>query len=356
MTMTSGRSKTIAPIATLKASTPKLIQAPTIFNNPNCFIPGWYWVLPSVQLKHNQVKAVTVLGRDLVVYRSASGKVSIVDAYCPHMGAHLAEGCVDGEGLRCFFHNWRFEADGSCSDVPNLDHGLPIAIQTWPTAEHYGLIWVWTGDEPTQPPSFVPELEQADCDVQVASRFDYNCHPNVLMINAIDAHHFNTVHHFPIDIVFRRDLLNDNAIMFSNTTKGGNDSWLVRLIQPFYQNEGTYSMCYWYGSTGTVTLGPDFLHFYIMFALRLTDDGKTEGQTVLVTRQRSGVHGWLLNRIILWITKLVGGYFAKGDRKLFQTIKFDLKTPLKADQSIVQFMQHVEGQKALSYGTWEEIA
>jgi phenylpropionate dioxygenase-like ring-hydroxylating dioxygenase large terminal subunit len=176
------------------------------------------------------------------------------------------------------------------------------------------------------------------------------------MINAIDAHHFNTVHHFPIDIVFRRELLNDDAIMFSNTTKGGNDSWLVRLIQPFYKNEGTYSMCYWYGSTGTVTLGPDFLHFYIMFALRLTADGKTEGQTVLVTRQRSGIHGWLLNRIILWITKLVGGYFAKGDRKLFQTIKFDLKTPLKADQSIVQFMQHVEGQKSLSYGTWEEIA
>jgi phenylpropionate dioxygenase-like ring-hydroxylating dioxygenase large terminal subunit len=57
------------------------------FNNPNCFIPGWYWVLPAAQLKRNQIKPVTILGRDLAVYRSASGQVSIVDAYCPHMGA-----------------------------------------------------------------------------------------------------------------------------------------------------------------------------------------------------------------------------------------------------------------------------
>jgi phenylpropionate dioxygenase-like ring-hydroxylating dioxygenase large terminal subunit len=330
-------------------------HAISIFNQPDRFIPGWYWVLQSAQLKPNQVKAVTILGRELVVYRSASGKVAIADAYCPHMGAHLAEGCVSGEGLKCFFHGWEFDPDGSCRHVPNLDHGLPVGIKTWPTAEHYGLIWVWTGDVPEVLPPFAPELEQVECDVQVSKRFDYNCHPNVLMINAIDAHHFNTVHNFPIDIVFRKEMLNDRAIMFSNTTKGGKDSWLVRLIQPFYQNEGTYSMCYWYGSTGTVTLGPDFLHFYIMFALRLTDDGKTEGQTVLVTRKRSGIHGWLLNRVILGITKLVGGYFAQGDRKLFQTIKFDLKTPLKADQSIVQFMQHVEGQPALRYGTWEVV-
>jgi phenylpropionate dioxygenase-like ring-hydroxylating dioxygenase large terminal subunit len=31
-------------------------------------------------------------GRELVLYRSASGEVSVVDAYCPHLGAHLGPG------------------------------------------------------------------------------------------------------------------------------------------------------------------------------------------------------------------------------------------------------------------------
>ena len=174
------------------------------------------------------------------------------------------------------------------------------------------------------------------------------------MINAIDAHHFNTVHNFPIEIVFRKEELNENAITFSNTTRGGDESLLIKLIRPFYKNEGTYSMCYWYGSTGTVTLGPDFLHFYIMFALRLVEGGKTEGQTILITKKRPGLFGWIFNKFVLWLTLMVGNYFAKGDTKIFQTIKFNLKTPTKADQSIIQFIQHVEKQKPLVLGSWEE--
>ena len=91
-------------------------------------------------------------------------------------------------------------------------------------------------------------------------------------------------------------------------------------------------MCYWYGSTGTVTLGPDFLHFYIIFTLRMIEGGKTEGQTILITPKRRGFWGWVLNRGLLWLTQQVGNYFAKGDTQVFQTIQFDLKTPTKADR------------------------
>jgi phenylpropionate dioxygenase-like ring-hydroxylating dioxygenase large terminal subunit len=92
-----------------------------------------------------------------------------------------------------------------------------------------------------------------------------------------------------------------------------------------------------------------------MFTLQLLEGGKTEGQTVLITKKRPGLLGWLLNRVILYITQLVGNYFAKGDTQIFQTIKFNLKTPTKADQSIVQFMQHVEQQPPLTWGTWEPV-
>ncbi len=333
----------------------KTIRKATTFNNPERFIEGWYWAIPSRELKMGQIKPVTLQGRKLAIARRGDSKAMAVDAYCPHMGAHLAEGTVDGNGIRCFFHNWKFDATGTCVDVPSLGKPLAVKIKTWPTAEKYGMVWVWTGDSPKQPLPFIPELENSECDTAFGSRFVKNCHPNAVMINAIDAQHFNTVHNFPIDIVFKKEKLNENAIVFSNTTRGGDDSWLIKLIRPFYRNEGTYSMCYWYGSTGTVTLGPDFLHFYIMFALRLIEGGKTEGQTILITKKRPGIWGWIFNRIVLLVTQLVGNYFAKGDTKVFQTINFDFQTPIAPDKSVVELIEHVESQKPLAWATWEEI-
>ncbi|MGK7880264.1 MAG: Rieske 2Fe-2S domain-containing protein [Crocosphaera sp.] len=326
-----------------------------IFNHPDRFIEGWYWLLRSRDLPVGQVKAVSLLGRNLAVYRTIHGKVVAMDAYCPHMGAHLAEGTVEGESLRCFFHNWKFTADGNCAEIPRLEKNLPIKLQTWPVKEAYGLIWLWTGTEPKLPLPFAPELEQEVVDAHVSKIFVKECHPNVVMVNAIDAHHFNTVHNFPVEIKFKSEIMNPNVITFNNITKGGEDSWLVRLIKPLYKEEATYNMCYWYGSVGTVTLGPDFLHFYIMFALRMLENGKTEGATILMTKRRPGLLGWLFNQLVLFVTALVGNYFAKGDTQIFKTIKFNLKTPIWADQSIVEFIHHVEHQQALTWGSWNSI-
>lgn len=308
--------------------------------------------MPSKQLKVRQVKPINLLGRDLAIYRGEDGKTYAIDAYCPHMGAHFAEGKVEGNGIRCFFHNWKFDTYGSCVDVPSLGKPLAVKVQTWPTAEKYGMVWVWTGDAPKHPLPFVPELENEECDAVFGSHFVKNCHPNVVMINAIDAQHFNTVHNLPLKIIFEYRELNENAITFSNTTRGGDDSLFVKLIRPLYQKEVTYKMCYWYGSTGTVTVGPDFFHFHIMFALRMTQGGKTEGQTILITKKRPGIWGWLFDRIALKLTQIVGNYFAKGDTQVFQSIKFNLRTPIKEDRAIVQFIQHVEGEKSLIWRSW----
>ncbi len=326
-----------------------------IFNHPRRFIEGWYWAIPAKKLRKGQVKAVSLLGRELAIYRDIDGELVCFDAKCPHMGAHLAEGKVEGKGLRCLFHNWKFDSQGNCVDVPCLGTSLPLQLKTWQVAEKYGMIWVWVGETHAQPLPFVPELENFECDSLVTSEFVKNCHPNVVMINAIDAHHFNTVHNLPLEIVFRKQQLNDNAIIFNNITRGGEDSFLMKLIRPFYKKAVTYNMCYWYGSIGTVTLGPDFLHFHIMFTLRLLEGGKAEGQTILITKKRRGIFGWLFNRIVLWLTKLVGNYFASGDTQIFQTINFDFQTPTKADNAILQFIQNVETQKALRWGSWEPV-
>lgn len=326
-----------------------------IFNHSRRFIEGWYWAISSKQLPKGKVKPVSLLGRELAIYRDVDGELVCFDAYCPHMGAHLAEGKVEGGGLRCLFHNWKFDKKGNCIDAPCLGTGLPLELKSWDVAEKYGIVWVWVGETQAETLPFVPELENFECHSILTSRFVKNCHPNVLMINLIDAHHFNIVHNLPLEIIFRKQQLKENAIIFNNITRATEDSFLIKLIRPFYKKAVTYNMCYWYGSIGIITLGPDFLHFYIMFALRLIEDGKTEGQTILITKKRRGILGCLCNKIVLCLTKLLYDYLVSVNTQIFKRINFDLKTPTKADNSILQFIHNVENQRALRWRSWEPV-
>jgi phenylpropionate dioxygenase-like ring-hydroxylating dioxygenase large terminal subunit len=60
-----------------------------------------------------------ILGEDLVAYRDTTGKVGILDAYCPHRRAPLYFGRNEECGLRCVYHGWKFDTSGQCVDMPN---------------------------------------------------------------------------------------------------------------------------------------------------------------------------------------------------------------------------------------------
>jgi len=322
-----------------------------IFNQKYSIVESWYWALKSSELKTRQVKHLTFLGEELALYRGEDGVVRAVAAYCPHMGAHLAEGKVEGNGIRCFFHAWKFDEEGTLVDIPcRKTPGLDKKIKIYPVHEKYNTIWIYTGDKPTHDVHYVPELKGIEVDSSFGNTFVKECHPNVVMINAIDAQHFTSVHQMPVDVQFETIPLNTNTIQFNNITKIPKTKWYLKLMGKFYEKNLTYSMVYTSGSTGSVTVGPDFLHCHIIFALRPNSKGEAEGLTILITKKRKGVVGLLINPIILFATKCVGNYFAKGDTEVFRTINFKLKNPIKEDESIIKFIQHLESQPTCLWG------
>jgi phenylpropionate dioxygenase-like ring-hydroxylating dioxygenase large terminal subunit len=122
------------------------------FNNAEKIVEGWYWALRSAELKRGKAKALSFLGRELVVYRGEDARVVALDAYCPHMGAHLAVGKVEGNSIRCLFHYWKFSPQGTCLEIPcQASVACVPPIQAWPVMEQHGLIWLWAGKTPTQP-------------------------------------------------------------------------------------------------------------------------------------------------------------------------------------------------------------
>ena len=85
---------------------------------------GWYAVAFSDELSIKEVKPLYFFAKDLVLYRTESGIPVLLDAFCPHLGAHLGHGGeVHGESIACPFHGWEFE------HVETTDHLSQIRRQ-----------------------------------------------------------------------------------------------------------------------------------------------------------------------------------------------------------------------------------
>jgi 3-ketosteroid 9alpha-monooxygenase subunit A len=105
---------------------------------------GWFQVAYSHELENGAVKPLRYFGKDLVLFRTESGAAHVLDAYCPHLGAHLGHGGkVEGECVRCPFHAWQFDGSGACTSVPYAKKIPPKAkIRPWTVREVNGLVMV----------------------------------------------------------------------------------------------------------------------------------------------------------------------------------------------------------------------
>ena len=58
---------------------------------------GWFVIATSDELAPGTLITRRYFEREIVIYRTASGTASVIDAHCPHMGAHLGKvGKVEG--------------------------------------------------------------------------------------------------------------------------------------------------------------------------------------------------------------------------------------------------------------------
>jgi phenylpropionate dioxygenase-like ring-hydroxylating dioxygenase large terminal subunit len=101
------------------------------------------------------VKAVRLLGEDLVLYK-AGASYGLMQRHCPHRGADLAYGRLEADGLRCSFHGWKFDAAGKCVETPAEPEGSRMCEQirtvSYPVVEKSGILFAHLGAG--APPAF----------------------------------------------------------------------------------------------------------------------------------------------------------------------------------------------------------
>jgi len=160
---------------------------------------GWYTIATSKEVTAGQVQTVKYFGEELILYRTESGEARLTDAYCPHLGAHLGAGRVEGENLRCAFHGFEFGGDGRCVRTA-YGKAVPrkAKLGTWNVREHNGFIFTWYHPEGTQPEWDIPVLPgPAEGWSSFRTRkIEVKSHPQETSENSVDVGHFVEVHGF----------------------------------------------------------------------------------------------------------------------------------------------------------------
>jgi 3-ketosteroid 9alpha-monooxygenase subunit A len=179
---------------------------------------GWFQVAWSAEVGVGDVHRMRYFDHDLVAWRGESGSVTVMDAYCQHLGAHLGYGgTVIEDRIQCPFHGWEWNAAGRNVCIPYEEHpNRGRKIKTFPTVERNEAIYIWHDCERRQPYFDVPDVFTSWDDGATAA--DYHAaypdstlfserlelHPQYVMENGVDFAHFKYVHKVPIVPVFTR--------------------------------------------------------------------------------------------------------------------------------------------------------
>ncbi len=156
---------------------------------------------------------VTLLCEPLVLVRR-SGEVAAFHDECPHRGAPLSLGRVEGDELVCAFHGWRFGSDGAATCIPALGPDAPIpsrARLTRPAdvCERYGIVWV-----ALEPPRLAIQ-SWPDADDDRWGRFSPTAHTSEVLAayqtdNLLDSSHFPFLHS---SLSSRNRLMNEQELV-----------------------------------------------------------------------------------------------------------------------------------------------
>lgn len=190
----------------------------------------WYLILAPSEVPRGKPVRHRRLGRDLVFWRDAAGRVHAAADRCPHRAAALSVGQVDGDEIVCPYHGFRFDPSGACTRIPaHPSMRIPerMRLDTVAVTEAHDFLWMWNGD-PASAPAEVPFFPWLDGLRYEGSdlRKTWDTHYARVVENELDWAHLPFVHRTTIGIGYDPNL--DDEVQV--THEGDHiRTWLTRM-------------------------------------------------------------------------------------------------------------------------------
>jgi vanillate O-demethylase monooxygenase subunit len=119
----------------------------------------WYVAAIDHELIDGKLLSRMLLGEHVLLYRGESGQVTALNDRCPHRGALLSRGRLEGDAVRCMYHGIKYDASGKCVQIPGQDMIPPkLRVRSYPVVERSPFVWVWMGEAAKADPALIVEL------------------------------------------------------------------------------------------------------------------------------------------------------------------------------------------------------
>jgi len=157
----------------------------------------WYPVAMVRELDEFPIKQIRLLGENWAVFRTEDGDYGIVDERCPHRGASLVYGIVEKDGLRCGYHGWKFDTEGTCVEIlaepdSSAKFREGCGVRSGSAEALGGMVWVHVGEGPAPQ---LPRYEAYVMDgVRDIGHSMLPCNWLQIMENAVDPYHVEALH------------------------------------------------------------------------------------------------------------------------------------------------------------------
>ena len=204
-------------------------------------------------------KLIRILGEELVLFRDLSGNYGLVHKKCPHRRASLEFGRCEQHGIRCCYHGWVFDIDGTVLEIPGEPQGSEhvrhamehVHLGAYPVREFRGLLFAYLGP-PEEIPAFplydtyeIPDL------VMTPYAVPFNCNWIQVLDAIVDPVHTAFLHESQFSDGFGKlgaiEFYHRDKIRFLGTAsrRVGENIWVRvnELILPNFTQAGAAFAC-----------------------------------------------------------------------------------------------------------------
>ncbi len=157
---------------------------------------SWFFVGYSKNFS-KKPQAIKLYDKNIVVYRKSSGKLVALNRFCVHMGGDLAISKVVNDQIQCHFHQWQYNEEGKCTNIPQAK-GKTIpdfaCINSFEITERNGLVFLFSAKKALYPLPFFNGEEPENYICSSLQVIKQKTDWYVVPANAFDMPHFIYVH------------------------------------------------------------------------------------------------------------------------------------------------------------------
>jgi 5,5'-dehydrodivanillate O-demethylase oxygenase subunit len=158
----------------------------------------WMPIAPRAEIDEVIKRPVKLLGEDLIVYKDGLGRYGLLAEHCSHRAASLWYGKIDGEGIRCPYHGWKYDLTGRCLDQPaepkDSTYKDSIHHTAYPVQEMGGMLFGYLGPVPAPLVPRFDILAREDWVRRIEIHPVLDCNWVQPMENAVDPAHLYWLH------------------------------------------------------------------------------------------------------------------------------------------------------------------